>query len=257
MPDFRLLLRSLPPLLLTLLAAAACYLACGPTLGLFFGSLAFLTLLAPPVFAYRLPPFASGLQPPTSTLPLPHFFPLSSPHQPQAPGHCFHLSPFLPLLAGVSIIWFLAVVCGDTSLGQWFLATALLAAYLLALFGVVRILTSLSLNPIPAAALTTTLALAWLTWPIWLASFSFHDMYGIFSSALIHAHPLLGLNGTLNHLGYWVKQDHIYRITVLNQDVSYAQPHGAAFAILAHAAAGACLLLLAWLRQRRQSCPTG
>lgn len=71
-----------------------------------------------------------------------------------------------------------------------------------------------------ASTITTLLALAWLTWPIWLAS-HISDQW---IARLVAPHPIFAINGILPDAGVWTQQPIMYRLTTLGQDVPYAFP---------------------------------
>ena len=87
------------------------------------------------------------------------------------------------------------------------------------------------------------LALAWLSWPVWLSPWiAGRDRLVAW---LVAAHPLFALDGALRHLGPpWTEHHWMYtRLTVLNQDVFYSLPGGVGRAVVLCAGiALACLL---------------
>jgi hypothetical protein len=144
---------------------------------------------------------------------------------------------------GIVLIWFFAATTNAVSIIQWICLAGLLIAWMVALFGVASVLERAIRSPIPAAAITTSLALLWLAWPIW-----FHQEYKF----LVQIHPLLALNGIVPHLGLWQEQPIAYRwLMTLGQDVSYGLPRSILPSAAVHAVLGALFLFIAGLKRKR------
>jgi len=82
------------------------------------------------------------------------------------------------------------------------------------------------------ASLVTLLAVAWLSWPLWLATFlrgaGTRTIYW-----LVQTHPPLVANGVLTWEPPWSERSLAYRrLTNLNQDVMYQLPTSAWRAII-------------------------
>ena len=124
-------------------------------------------------------------------------------------------------------------------------------SYALALWGLTALVSRLLFRTYLAGALVTTLALAWLTWPIWSSPriAGRERLVGW----LVAPHPLFALDGVFRGLGPpWSERYYMYNmLTVLNQDVAYELPRGVTAAVLFHGAAGAAGLLLARSRAVR------
>ena len=208
---------------LALLCAIVTYAATGPTLGLFFGGLVTVALLAPPIVL------------------------------------CERSMPRQGLIAsavndGVGIVWLVAAVASQTTLSQWLRCYLVLAAFTFALWACARALRALRVPEIPAGALTITLAMLWLTWPIWLARALTSDMV----DWLAPAHPALAINGVLAHLGVWSEHAIAYRhLMNLGQDVPYQLPTSILAAVFAHVIAGGILFALASLRAEARGAREG
>ena len=200
------------PLLLSLLAGFALYAVLGATPGLFFGALVAVALITPPLVA--------------------------------APADRLRqLIVASSVVDGVSIPLLLAVTDDYVTLLNWLRAYVLLAALAAAVWGVAALLIRAGVLQVLASALTVALALAWLAWPVWLSPWlAGRDAL---VGWLVAAHPLLGLDGALRHLGTpWTERHLMYtKLTVLNQDVFYSLPRGVGPAVLLHLAVGAACLL--------------
>jgi hypothetical protein len=194
------------------------YLATGPTLGLFFGGLVLVSLLAGPMVLcerafWRQALVASAVN------------------------------------DAVALVWLVALPRSGTSLWQFVQCYLVLASYTFALWGLARALRAIRLSDVPAAALTVACAMLWLTWPLWLARALTPTLEGW----LVPAHPPLALNAVLTHLGIWTEQAIAYRhLTNLGQDVPYQLPNGILAAVFAHVIVGGLLFAVASLRADAQ-----
>src|SRR5687768_13569680 len=159
-----LLLVILPALALAVLLTAACYLAAGPSLGLFVGGLFVATLLAPPLVLWR----DDGRD---------------------------RVMIAASIVDGVALVWLAAVLTPETTFAHWLAAYVLLAAYVAALCGIALALRRARFSDVAAAVVTVTLAFAWLTWPVWLS----RGLTPTVARWLVPAHPPLTLNGLLLH----------------------------------------------------------
>ena len=214
-PVAKLLITVLVPLLLALVFTAACYLAAGPSLGLFIGGVFVATLLAAPLVMWRDSAFDRAMI-------------------------------AMSVVDGVAIVWLVAVFTSAATFAQWLAAYVLLAAYVTALVGIAIALGRARFGDVASSAITVGISLAWLTWPVWLSPWLTTSMAGW----LVPAHPLLALNGLLMHLGVWGEGRLAYRLTNLGQDVPYHLPPTVLPAIALHALFGGGLLLLSWRRGR-------
>jgi hypothetical protein len=206
------ILTVVPPLLLSLCAGIACYVAAGATTGLFFGGVAMTALLVPPLVLTQ-------------------------------PDRARQVLITAAVVDGVAVSWLFAVADPYVSLIDFVRAYLLLAAWGAALWGVADLLRRAQVAPVFASALTVVLALAWLAWPIWLSPWLAGRQTLV--AWLVASHPLISLDGALRHLGVeWDRRPLMYtRLSVLNQDVFYTRPAGVGRATLFHAAVAlACLL---------------
>jgi hypothetical protein len=143
-------------------------------------------------------------------------------------------------VAGNAIVWLLAI--GSITILQWLACSLVLAGFALALLGMLSILIKLIRSPIAAAAIVVTLALAWLTWPIWLSPHLHGADSENFVSWLVWLHPLFAINGALPNLGTWTHQPIMYHLTNLGQDVPYTLPQSVWPCVALHGLIGTALL---------------
>lgn len=198
-----------PPLLISTAAAIWCRSATGPTLGLFLGGLLLVTFIAPPL-ALADPFGRSAIR---------------------AAG----------VLLGTAIIWALSISAADVNVWELCQCYLVLAAYLIALTGLVNLLASARIARPPAAGLTILLGLLWLTWPVWLSPWLTQSL----ADWLVPANPVFAINSVLKHLGAWDRAPIAYRsLTVLNQDIPYRLPGSIVPACFLHAMIGAGAMLL-------------
>jgi hypothetical protein len=219
------LLTALPLLLLSLCASVVCYVATGPSTGLFFGGVATAALLVPPLVLA---------------------------HDDRAR----QLITAAAIVDGIALPWLFAVTDPSISLLDFVRAYLLLCAWAAALWGIADLLRRARISPLFASALTVVLALAWLGWPIWLSPWiaGRERLVGW----LVAPHPLFGLDAALSHLGVeWDRRPLMYtRLSVLNQDVFYSRPAGVGRATLLHGAVAVlCLLPYRRLLRTRRASP--
>ena len=189
-------------LILSLAVQGAVYLAVGATLGLFFGGIVFATLLVPTL--------------------------------------CLAEDKILDRLiisaavcAGIAVAW---LASGSTTLAQFLNCWAILIAWCFALIGASVFVLRIFKNPIVSSAIVVTIAMAWLSWPIWLGP----HLPGKSVAFLTAAHPLLSINGVLSNLGIWSERPLAYRYLInLGQDVPYNLPRNIFAMVVVHLLIGA------------------
>ena len=138
--------------------------------------------------------------------------------------------------AGIAIIYLLSLTQADITAAEWLRCSLVCLAFSFALCGFATILTLLRLSAPTAALFTVIFALAWLTWPVWMSPWLTQTKV----DWLVPAHPLLGVNGVLQHLGSWDRAPIAYRhLTILNQDIPYHLPRSIIPAVVVHVAIGA------------------
>lgn len=148
------------------------------------------------------------------------------------------------VIDGVGVVWLIAMFRSDVTFAQWLAAYVLLAACVTGVAGVAAALSRFLMRKLFAAAVTVTLSLAWLTWPVWLSAWVERAAVADGMRWLIPLHPLLAINGLLAHLGVWGEWPLMYRLTSLGQDVPYELPSSVALCTAVHFLLGGALLLL-------------
>jgi hypothetical protein len=217
----RLLSAGLPALILGILSAGLCYLSAGASLGLFLGGLLMATILIAPLTVADE-----------------------------------RLGDRMIALAGVTlpiaVAWLIGTFKSQTYIGEWAACCALLITYGLALAGVSAALRVVRLPALAAAALTVTLGLAWMTWPIWLSRAWDGEASAAGVARLVVCHPGMAVNRqVIRQFGEWTGQSVAYHLTDLSQNVSYVPPRTVWPCVISHASLGAALLALAeWNRRR-------
>jgi hypothetical protein len=210
---------ALPPFLLLALLTSCCYVAAGATLGLYLGGLALAMLLTPQFTVAHRAPIDRVLS-------------------------------VASVVDGVGIVWLVALFRSDLTFGQWLAAYVLLAA---CAFGAAGATLGLArcLGDLFGSALTTVLAVAWLSLPIWLSAWIQHAAVVRAIDTLVPFHPLLAMNGLLVHMGVWGEGPLMYQLTSLGQDVPYSLPSSVAMCAGAHLLLGGALLLLSAVGKAR------
>lgn len=207
----------LPPLLISVAAAAWCWWAAGSGLGLFLGAPLLATLYVPPLVLAE-----------------------------EGRGRWLAV---IASASGATLVWVVAATSADVTAWELLRCCVVLAAYVWALGGAASLL-ALARFPRPLApGVPTILGLLWLTWPVWLS----HWLTQGVVTWLVPGHPLIAINSVLKHLGTWDRAPLAYRaLTVLNQDVPYRLPRGILWAVLLHLLIGAPGMALV-LQQRRDT----
>jgi hypothetical protein len=230
MSVIRLLLSvALFPFLLTLLSAFACYSVAGPSLGLFIGGLVLVTLIVPIVSMAE----ARILD---------------------------RLIASAAVVCALVLVWLIATFNSETYIREWIGCSIILASYAILLAALPSGLRLVRCSPVVSAALTVTVGLFWLTWPIWLS----RTWNGSDSEAgvarLVLLHPGMTVNAQVAKLGAWSGQSVAYHLTDLQQNVLYALPHNYWPCVLFNLIIGGALLGLAsWLTGRGvavKTCPS-
>jgi len=227
----------LPAITFGALAAVLSYRAAGPSLGLFIGPVVLAAVLTPALAAA----VATLVQ--------------------------------RVVLAGAyasatAAVWLYAAATGAITLGQWGVCVLVLFTFVLAIAGLVALLGRTRLPPSGSVALVTLVALAWLTWPIWLlpqfertTPAADHPTDGeprmrhieSIANALGAANPFFAINTPVRHFQDWPHKDIAYRyLTDLGEDFAFTAFPNATWSILLHGLIGAGALAGArgWGRQR-------
>ena len=212
MPDriHSTLLTALPGFALALAATGWCAWATGAGLGLFLGATILAALYVPAL---------TVAEPPR-----------------------MRWTPATAATIAVALCWAVSMNRVDVTSGELFRCTLVFATIALALGGVTSALARAGVAPSLAAGVVVTIAMLWLTWPVWLS----HALTQSRVDRLVPAHPLMAINGVVAHLGAWDRAPIAYqKLTVLNQDIPYHLPRSILPATLLHGAIAAIGFALA------------
>lgn len=216
----------LAPLLLSGVAGGATYQAAGASLGLFIGGLLFVTLLVPPLtMAETVSARRVGVA----------------------------LLVTLPWCA----IWLMTIPKAEVRVIEWLGCCLVLVAYAVALGAVAALIARVGASAIVASAVSVTVGLAWMTWPIWLSPTWNGDRSEGWVAKLVVCHPGFAINGRLvrGTLGSWTEQSVAYHLTDLNQTVVYTLPMGIWPSLLLHGLLGAAVFGWMIASERRRAVP--
>jgi hypothetical protein len=207
------------PFIFATLIAIACGWAAGRSLGLFFGPVLLVPMIAPQLYLMRLAGVAWAGTPARANGPTARARVLADATQNWIPIALMLAGLVLPILVAwlfYSHIETISVLrCG-----------LVLAAWVLGLLGFAGLLTRIGVAPVLASAIVAAFAFAWLTWPVWLS----RELPTPWGQWVIHwlapLNPLLAINGVLRErFDMWDRYRIAYQqLTTLNQDVIYALP---------------------------------
>jgi hypothetical protein len=199
-----------------------CRAVAGTSLGLFFGSVAFTTLLVPPLIVSCKSTRARLTTPLAASL-------------------------------GAMLVW-LTSLGSEFTFAQWTSCSLVLLGYSIALGGVCSVVLALRVTLFLASGAVTIIGLLWLTWPVWLSRALLAPSGDTLASWLIPAHPLFAINRVLSHFDTWDRYPLAYgQLTVLNQDVFYAMPTTIAWTFLVHGAIGVFSFVVGWRVESRRA----
>jgi hypothetical protein len=151
--------------------------------------------------------------------------------------------------AGIAAVLLAFNIRADVTLVEWFRCVVVITSLVIALTGIASFLAWIRIVPVIAATITSIIAITWMTWPIWLS----HGLTQTRVNALVWPHPLLAINGVLEHLGAWDHAPIAYRyLTILNQDIPFELPTSILPATIIHLMLGVPLLL-SLLRKKTDS----
>jgi hypothetical protein len=189
---------------ISLAGCAACWWAAGTSLGLFLGGLFVVTFLIPAAVLGQKNLHAA-------------------------------LIGFVATVGPVAAIWLIATLKTSDTILQWTEVAAILLAYALAVSGIALFLVRCKCPEILAAAIAIIIALAWLTWPIWLSNA--HPSNAAIGT-LVKIHPPLTINGILTNEPAWTEMSLAYHLTNLNQDVPIRLPSNSMACAVTHGIIG-------------------
>lgn len=196
------------PALLSVAVGVACYIAAGPSLDFFLGTVLMAGILTPALA-------------------------LGSEQQK------LRWISVAVIIVALAMVWLAA---GAISIFAWIQCTLVLAGFVCALAAAAILLDRLGLPPVLAAAIVTVLSLAWFTWPIWACS-ALRGQAIVWPVAI---HPLFAINSACRDLGIWTEQRIAYRLTNMGQDVAYRLPDSVLPCVAVHLIMAAVFTALGW-----------
>jgi hypothetical protein len=199
-----------------------CYLAAGPSLGLFFGGFFVVTFLAPAASLLAQCAVRSALA-------------------------------VVVVAAVASAVWLIAVFQSPATIWQWMQLSAVLVAYAMSLGGIARAASRTRVPKITASALSIVIGFLWLTWPIWLAPQLAKSNSTQLANLLVAVHPPLVANGVLSAEEPWTEKPLAYRLTNLNQDIAISLPRTAWACFGFHGTIAGVLWLASSVRSRKRA----
>lgn len=215
---------ALLPFTLGSLLGILCYVAAGNTLGFYLGPLAMITLVGPPLLL--------------------------------AESHWLNrLFVADGLVFATALVWLAGLFHPSLVFLDWLRCCLILGAYTSALLALAVFLHRLRLPPLAASTISVIFALAWLTWPIWLAPWLTGDGRERLVAALIAPHPLFALNALLTPAFPvpWAQYRIAYALTNIGDDIPYEMPASIVPCLLLHVLLAAALLLLSWRPPQQQA----
>jgi hypothetical protein len=127
------------------------------------------------------------------------------------------------IVAAIAIVW-LSCVSNDTiTLWEWSGATLVLLVYAFAIAAMATVLMRTHIPP----AVVVVVALAWLSWPIWLApALRGRDSSERIAGYLVSANPTFAIQGALSQSFNvpWAQHRIAYRLTNIGDDIPYQMP---------------------------------
>ncbi len=206
------------PTVLSTAAAWASYRAAGPSFGAFLGTLILLAVIAPPISLAEVLWKRRALAMGGSVM-------------------------------GSAIVWAIVARAAGLSLGQWTLSVVVLAAWVVSLCGLAwgagDLLAAARRGRISSGARSmvagavAVVAIGWLSWPVWTATWLRGTSAENTVGRLVEAHPLFALNAVLQPTIAWTSNTLIYSHVSLGRDVSFAMPAGVWASVGLHVALGA------------------
>ena len=214
------------PFAISLAGGILCLRAAGPTLGLFLSGLLLVAFITGPLIVAEKTWLGRAL--------------------------CV-----FGIIHGVAIVWLYAALKIELDPSLLAACYLTLASFVLALAGLTAFLHPLGVG---AGAMTTLLATAWLTWPIWLSP-ALHGARGEHLVAwLLPANPIFAANGMLRlqeGMGIWNERSLAYNLTTLQDEVLYSLPTSVLPCVLLHVGiAVSCVLPAFWNTTRKRRSPS-
>jgi hypothetical protein len=165
------------------------------------------------------------------------------------------LSIMIGVVAAIAIVWLSCVFNDAITLWEWARAASVLLVFAAA---VAVLASSFALVRIPPAV-AVVLAMAWLSWPIWLApALRGRESSERIVGALIAVNPTFAIQGALSKSFNvpWAQYRIAYRLTNIGDDIPYQMPTSILRCWLFHGLVAFIAMLAAhWPRRKTSPAP--
>ena len=152
---------------------------------------------------------------------------------------------------GTMVVWMLRG-SGEASFAEAAACGVVLCAYLFAL-AAVGVLLERVVGAAGAAGLSVVVGVVWLSWPFWMAPWLSGERGEEIVALLVAGHPLFVFNGQLAAFAPWAQHPIAYQLTNIGDDIAYAMPRGVWVSAAVHgsvAGVGWGWLIWAWWRDK-------
>ena len=159
------------------------------------------------------------------------------------------------IVIAIAIVWLDCVFNDTITLWEWSRAALVLLVFAFAIGAVAALLVRIRIPP----AVVVILALAWLSWPVWLAP----ALRGRASAErtvamLVAANPTFAMQGALfkSFNVPWAQYRIAYRLTNIGDDIPYTMPTSIVRCVILHGVVAIIALLAAhWPRKAQSAAP--
>jgi len=162
------------------------------------------------------------------------------------------LSIAVGIVLAIAIVWLSCVSNDAITLGEWLGAVLVLLIFALAAAGLAALLGVIHLPP----AVAVILAIAWLSWPIWLApALRGRESSERIVGAIVAVNPTFAIQGALSKSFNvpWAQYRIAYRLTNIGDDIPYQMPTSIVRCCFFHAVIAFIGMLAAHWRGRKMS----
>ena len=152
-------------------------------------------------------------------------------------------------VVAIALVWLSCVANDAITLGEWARAAVVLGSFALAAASVAALLAKIRIPP----AVAVIVAIAWLSWPIWLApALRGRESSERIVGRMVAANPIFAMQGALlkAYNVPWAQYRIAYRLTNIGDDIPYQMPTSIAPSVILHGAIGVIAMLAAHWRRR-------
>jgi hypothetical protein len=142
----------------------------------------------------------------------------------------------LGIIAGISIIWLGCIFNDSITWWEWCRCVIVLIVFAAAVAGIAALLVRIRVSLPAAAAIVAVMAIAWLSWPIWMAPWLTGEDAEKTAGWLVAANPAFAVQGALKHAFPvpWLQEAIAYSLTNLGDDIPYQMPTSILRCVIAH-----------------------